>query len=112
LYPGIPNATLIPVYRHLSLEQTFITPPEYARNGKTQFQCRRYRRRSPLDGRTVLRDKTEFINRVIAIHGRATVEAIMRERQDALHDALREHETTYKSTKDTAHIKRTKTETA
>lgn len=64
----------------------------------------------------VLRDKTEFINRLISIHGRATIHTIMRERQQAMHDALRETPasatsppTSYKPRKgDTSHARRPK----
>ena len=35
----------------------------------------------------VIRDKTEFLNRLIVLHGRGTIETIMAERQQALHDA-------------------------
>ena len=47
----------------------------------------------------VIRDKTEFLNRLIALHGRPTIETIMAERQQALRDAqsLREESPTYKS---------------
>lgn len=33
----------------------------------------------------VLRDKTEFLNRLIVAHGQAVIQSIMRERQDTLH---------------------------
>jgi len=46
----------------------------------------------------VIRDKTEFLNRLIVLHGRGTIETIMAERQRALHDAreLREDSEPYK----------------
>lgn len=65
----------------------------------------------------VLRDKTEFINRLITIHGRATIHTIMREREQALHESLRETPTPpapYKPSRkgDTSHTRRPKPQTA
>ena len=39
-----------------------------------------------------LRDKTEFLNRLIILHGRLTIETIMQERQQALADTPALHD--------------------
>lgn len=36
----------------------------------------------------VLKDKTEFLNRLIQMHGQAVIQSIMRERQDAFNKLL------------------------
>ena len=36
----------------------------------------------------VLRDKTEFLNRLISVHGHATIQLIAADRQRVLHEAL------------------------